>query len=152
MSFNNRILKLPFFATRCLYQGGDLPNLSSQTFRCGHHRGLFAVHKTNKSINVYVDENTSLCLYAYIQTNFLKAINNRIFFEHRQAFSMTNHMGSSGLQKMVYLPIFILTTDGTISCVMSDTWCQSMWYQYDDADPHMYGSLLTMEKLFTMLW
>ena len=27
--------------------GVDLPNLSSQTFRCGHHRGLFALCKTN---------------------------------------------------------------------------------------------------------
>ena len=25
----------------------DLPNLSSWTFRCGHHRGLFASCKTN---------------------------------------------------------------------------------------------------------
>ena len=38
--------------TRCQYQGVDLPadlwvvlpNLSFQTFRCGHHRGLFVLH------------------------------------------------------------------------------------------------------------
>ena len=30
--------------TRCQYWGVDLQNLSSQTFRCGHHRGLFVLH------------------------------------------------------------------------------------------------------------
>ena len=52
MSFNSRNLKLPFFATICLYWGVNLPvylpNMSSQTFRCAHHRGLFASPKTNK--------------------------------------------------------------------------------------------------------
>ena len=27
----------------------DLPKMSSQTFRCAHHRGLFASHKINES-------------------------------------------------------------------------------------------------------
>ena len=42
---------------------------------------------------------------------------------------MTINMASSGLCKMLYLPTFILTTDGTISSVMRDAWCQSVWYQ-----------------------
>ena len=29
-----------------------LPNLNSQTFRCAHHRGLFALHKTNKKSKI----------------------------------------------------------------------------------------------------
>ena len=38
--------------------------------------------------------------------------------EWRQSFTMTNNMASSGLKKMLYLPILlILTIDGTIGCV-----------------------------------
>ena len=46
---------LPDLATRCQYGGTsagrsrvDLPNLSSQTLRCAHQKGLFALHKSNK--------------------------------------------------------------------------------------------------------
>ena len=53
-----------------------------------------------------------------------KVLNNKIVFKHRLAFIMTNNMVSSGLWKMLNLPIFILTIDGTIGCVMIDTWYQ----------------------------
>ena len=32
----------------------DLPNMSSRTFRCGRHRGLFASRKTNKQSTIRV--------------------------------------------------------------------------------------------------
>ena len=31
---------------------------------------------------------------------------------------------------MLYLKV-LLTTDGTIGCVMSGSWCQTMWNQID---------------------
>ena len=46
---------------------------------------------------------------------------------------MTNNMASSGLWKMLYLLIFILAKDGTIGCVMNDTWCQMVWEKIADA-------------------
>ena len=54
---------------------------------------------------------------------------------------MTNTMASSGLWKMIYLPIFILTTDGTIGCTMSDTWCQMVWHLIADTVLHTYQIL-----------
>ena len=55
---------------RCQYWGVDLPadlwvdlpNLSSQTFRCGHHRVLFALHKT------YEDQTQSATEASTIET------------------------------------------------------------------------------------
>ena len=55
---------------------------------------------------------------------FSKVLNNRTIFEHRQAFSMTNSIASSGLWKKVYLPVFIDITDGTVGCAVSDIWCK----------------------------
>ena len=42
---------------------------------------------------------------------------------------------------MLCLPIFILTTDDTIDCVMSDTWCQMVWDHIADARPFTYAIL-----------
>ena len=39
---------------------------------------------------------------------------------------------------MLYLPKFILTTDGTIECVMRHTWCQLVWYLIADVGPSNY--------------
>ena len=41
--------------------------------------------------------------------------------------------------KLLYLPIFILTTDDTIGCVMNDNWCQKNLIVY--AGPHTYQTL-----------
>ena len=49
---------------------------------------------------------------------------------------MTNNTALLGLWKMLYLPIFIPTTDSTIGCVMSDTSCKLVWYQTADAGPY----------------
>ena len=49
---------------------------------------------------------------------------------------MTNNMASSGLQKISYLPIFILITHGTIGCVMSGTWWQMVWHLAASAVPY----------------
>ena len=38
-------------------------------------------------------------------------------------------MASYGLWKMLYLTIFILTTDVTTGFAMSDTWCQIVWHR-----------------------
>ena len=38
-----------------------------------------------------------------------------------QAFTMTKHSFIRSVENV------ILTTDGTIGCVMSDTWCQTVW-------------------------
>ena len=54
---------------------------------------------------------------------------------------MTNTMASSGLWKIVCLPIFILATEGTIGCEMSDTWYQNVCLQTDDVAPHTYPLL-----------
>ena len=35
----------------------DLPNLSSQMFRCGHHRGLFTSCNTNKNYKLTITKN-----------------------------------------------------------------------------------------------
>ena len=47
MSFQNRNL------SNGRSRGVDLPpswpNMNSQMFRCGHHRGLFALHNTNNT-------------------------------------------------------------------------------------------------------
>ena len=52
MSWNSKNLKLPFISIGRSTGGVDLPldlpNMSSQTFYHAHHRGLFALHKTNK--------------------------------------------------------------------------------------------------------
>ena len=37
---------------------------------------------------------------------------------------MTRNMASAGLREDAMLTKIILTTDGTIGCVKSDTWCQ----------------------------
>ena len=55
-----------------------------------------------------------------IRINCFKVLNNRIFCKYRQAFTKRNNMASSGLGKMLYLPISILTTDGTSGCATSD--------------------------------
>ena len=56
-----------------------------------------------------------------LKDKVFKVLNIRIVFKHRQAFIMTNNKASSGLWKMLYIPIFILTTNGIIGCVMSGT-------------------------------
>ena len=42
---------------------------------------------------------------------------------------------------MLYSSIFLFITDGTIGCVMSDTWCQVVWHQSVDAGQHTYPIL-----------
>ena len=58
---------------------------------------------------------------------------------------MTNNLASTGLWKMLCFQIFILTTDGTIGCVMSDTWCQVVWHLIVDAGPHTYPVLYDVD-------
>ena len=36
----------------------------------------------------------------------------------------------------LYLPKFILITDDTVGCVMSDTWCKIAWHQIVGVGPH----------------
>ena len=38
---------------------------------------------------------------------------------------------------MLYSPKFILTTDGTIGCAISDTLCQMVWHQIVDARDYL---------------
>ena len=42
---------------------------------------------------------------------------------------------------MSHLIIFVSTTDGTIDCVMSDTWCQIVWHLISVAESHTYPML-----------
>ena len=64
--------------TRCQYWGVDLPadvgvdlpNLSSQTFRCGHYRGLFVLHMKDQLETVpvpIVDQNDRVQSYTHLQ-------------------------------------------------------------------------------------
>ena len=41
------------------YLGTSSENLSSRTFRCGHHRGLFTSCKTNKQLFAEVEVSSS---------------------------------------------------------------------------------------------
>ena len=68
-------------------------------------------------------------------------LNNTIFYTCRQAFAMTNNMALSGLWKMLYLTIFMLTTNGIIGCAERDTWYQMVWHLIVDARPHTYPTL-----------
>ena len=54
---------------------------------------------------------------------------------------MTNNLASSGLWNMLYIPIFILTTDGTIGCTMNNNWDQMVCHQIFDLGPHTYPVL-----------
>ena len=56
----------------------------------------------------------------YKKNKAFKVLNKRTFFKPRQAFSMTNNTASSGLWKILHLPIFILTADDIIGCAMGD--------------------------------
>ena len=47
-------------------------------------------------------------------------------------------MASSGLLEIVILTSIMLTTDGTIGCVKSNTWCQMVWHLIVSAGPHTY--------------
>ena len=76
-----------------------------------------------------------------------KVLNNRIIFKCRPAFTMTGSMTSSGLWKMLYLTMFILTMSGVIGCVINGTWCQMVWYQLDDAVPHAYPMLWNVDSM-----
>ena len=72
--------------------------------------------------------------HPYIRrTKVSKVLNNRKKYKCIHIFTRTNNMASSGLLKMLCVIIFILTTGSTHCCVMSDTWCQSVWHQNDDA-------------------
>ena len=42
--------------------------------------------------------------------------------------SMISNMALSGLRENVVLAKIILTADGTIGCVRSDTWCHMLWH------------------------
>ena len=64
----------------------------------------------------------------------LQGSEQQSIFKCIQAFTMTNIMALSSLWKMLYLPTFMLTIDGTIGCVLSDIWCQMMWHLIADAD------------------
>ena len=63
---------------------------------------------------------------------FFKLIIRRIKSFKSQVQTRFQHDKQHGFIRsveMLYLLIFILTTDGTIDCVMSDTRCQMVWYQ-----------------------
>ena len=51
---------------------------------------------------------------------------------------MINSMASSSLWKILYLPNFIHTSEGTMGYVMSDTWCKVVWDPIINAGPHNY--------------
>ena len=53
-----------------------------------------------------------------------------------------NNMASSGYVKIIYLPIFIHTTDGIIDYVMTETWCQMVWHQIANAVPDICTMLV----------
>ena len=53
---------------------------------------------------------------------------NRKYYELQQAFAMPNNMALSGLWENVILTNIIPTSDGTIVCVKSDTWCKMVWH------------------------
>ena len=59
---------------------------------------------------------------------------------------MTNNMASSGMWKMLYLPILIHITDGTINCTMSDAFCQKVWHLIVNAGPYAYLMLNNIQK------
>ena len=59
-----------------------------------------------------------LSISIYKKTKSSKILNYRIILKYRQAFTMTNNMASSGLWKMLYLPILILTTDSIVGGYM----------------------------------
>ena len=93
----------------------------------------------HKFRDVYVDGDFIFCLFQFKRRiKSFKALNNRIFFKCRQAFTIANILASSGLWKMLYLPIFILTTGGTIGFVMSDICYQMVWHQPADTGPYTY--------------
>ena len=73
--------------------------------------------------------------------NSLRVLNNRLFSKRRQAFTMTHNMVSSGLWKILYFPIFILTTYGTTGCVMCYTWCLMILYLIVVVGIHTYSTL-----------
>ena len=70
--------------------------------------------------------------------NSLSVMRNIVFSKIRQAFTITNNMASSGLLENVILTKIILTTDGTIGCAKSNTWCQMVWPLIVAAGPHTY--------------
>ena len=59
----------------------------------------------------------------YTKDNFLKIMKIRIFSKLRNAFTMTNSKALSGVWENVILTNIMLTTDGSIGCVKSDTRC-----------------------------
>ena len=83
-----------------------------------------------RHISLWILSKVLQCQQSFIRRiKSFKILNNRIIFKDRQDFTMTNNMASSGLWKIVYFPIFILTTDGNIGCVMSNIWSQMVWNQ-----------------------
>ena len=65
--------------------------------------------------NIITDDLNISC----IRMKSFKVLNNRIIFMHGQVFTMRKNMSSSVLCKILYLTIFILTTNVTIGCVVS---------------------------------
>ena len=63
-------------------------------------------------------------LKSILRIDSFKVLNDRLFYKCRQVFTITKSMASSDLWRILYLSIFILTTDDIIGCVMSETWCQ----------------------------
>ena len=45
-----------------------------------------------------------------------------------QTFAMKSNTALSSLRENVILTKIMLTTDGTIGCAKSDTWCQIVWH------------------------
>ena len=78
------------------------------------------LHKSKKQYKKQQED----CIYRFlilfnfnfIKDNSLKVMNNRIFCECRQAFTMTNNMSMSGLWENVILTNIIITVL-KISCI-----------------------------------
>ena len=106
------------------------------------------------------------CLNPYINiAKSLKVLNNRIIFECRQAFTMTNNMASLGLWRMSYLqqmvPLAMQWVKLVPKCVASTWWCMPTYLPNDMCwhlklycrDPkHRLIHNLTGHLSFTWTW
>ena len=70
----------------------------------------------------------SKLLRCYVKKNIL---------QDQTAFTMSSNM-ASGLMENVILTNIILTTNATIGCMKSDTWCQMVLAPNFGAGPHAY--------------
>ena len=103
-----------------------LPKSAIFLTNCSHFQNIKTLF--SHILYKYVDWDFSFYLYPSIRAiKSFRVQNNKIFFKHRQNFTMTNKMASSELWTLLYVPILIPTIEGTIGCAISDNWYQTVW-------------------------